>query len=300
MTAGTPGASADFDVTVEISQPTGAGNFLTPTEPYTETETISATTDKGTLRIPTLADTDDEIDGTISVAVQTDPNMTDATKAVNYEASATAAMISIADNDVAGATTAVTVSGPTRVYEGQSADFTFTANPAPTGADVVAVNYRITEVGSFLMTSANTPISAQLMIDADDQNGEVVLSLPTTPDAEDETNGSVIVQVLAYTSGGTVEYNVGSGTDFAAEAELVDDDVNDNSLPSVTIAAETTPISESIESRNATFRLSATSTTPPGSPTVTVSVMISQEGDFLASLAPADINRRVSSAQRWL
>ena len=61
----------------------------------------------------------------------------------------------------------------------------------------------------------------------------------------------------------------------------------------MTIAPEVATISESIESRNATFRLTATSVTPPDTSTVTVSVMISQEGDFLASLDPANINRRV-------
>ena len=146
---------------------------------------------------------------------------------------------------------------------------------------------------SFLVTSANTPLTSHINIDKDDQNGAVVLPLPTTFDADDEPNGSVTVQVLAYTSGGTVQYNVGSGNGFVAQAELIDDDVDDSSLPSVTIAPEVATISESIESRNATFRLTATSVTPPDTSTVTVSVMISQEGNFLASLDPANINRRV-------
>ena len=225
LSAGTPGASSDFKATVEVSITSGDGNFLARTPPYTVEETILAATDKGTLRIPTVADTDDENNVTISVEVQTDPNESDSTKPVNYSASATPASITIEDNDVSGATTAVTISGPAKVYEGQSADFTITANPAPTGTEVVAVNYRITEVGSFLVTSANTPVTGQINIGEDDQNGQKVLSLPTTFDAEDEPNGSVSVQVLAYTSGGTVQYNVGSGNGFVAQAELIDDDV---------------------------------------------------------------------------
>ena len=150
LSAGTPGASSDFKATVEVSITSGDGNFLARTPPYTVEETILAATDKGTLRIPTVADTDDENNVTISVEVQTDPNESDSTKPVNYTASTTPASITIEDNDVSGATTAVTISGPAKVYEGQSADFTITANPAPTGTDVVRVNYRITEVGFIL------------------------------------------------------------------------------------------------------------------------------------------------------
>ena len=66
------------------------------------------------------------------------------------------------DNDDTTVTTSVSISGPTpaggdtraKVYEGESATFTFRANPAPTvGMQEVVVNYRVDKVGSILDSS---------------------------------------------------------------------------------------------------------------------------------------------------
>ena len=242
LTAGAPDVTTDFDATVTVSQPDGAGNFLASAADYNTTVTIDATTNKGTLSIPTLADNVYEIDGTISVTVQADPNTAnpatrDYTKRILYEAVATPATITIEDNDTSGATHTVTVSAPAKVYEGQNAVFTFTATPALTGEDEIAVNYVITKTGAILADSV--ALTGTINIDAD---GPAKLPLPTTSDATAEADGSVTVEVLAYTSGGTLSYNVGAKTpgtnepDYIASAELIDDDVDDGSLPSVTIA----------------------------------------------------------------
>ena len=231
-------------------------------------------------------------------------------KPVNYTASTTPATITIEDNDIAGVSTVVTISGPAsgKVFEGHSADFTITATPAPAGTDVVVVNYRITEVGTFLGTVANTSRTGTINIDVNDQNGAEVLPLPTIQDAVDEADGSLTVQILAYTSGGTVQYNVGSGNDFSATTELIDDDITGDSIPKISIAAESTPISESIHPPVATFRLTATSTTPASNASVFVNIMVVEDpegGEFIQRVEsppgsgnfiidPAQINRRVS------
>ena len=221
-----------------------------------------------------------------------DPAKRDYTKRILYEAVATPATITIEDNDTAGATHTVTVSAPAKVYEGQDAVFTFTATPALTGEDEIVVNYVITKTGAILADSV--ALTDTINIDAD---GPAKLPLPTTSDATAEEDGSVTLEVLAYTSGGTLSYNVGAKTpgtndpDYVASAELIDDDVNDNSLPSVTIAVvdnqdgtDDSTITEDATSGKVTFNLSASTTTPPGNPTVTVQVMVTQEGDFLQSV----------------
>ena len=295
LTAGTPGVNANFDATVRVTQ-TGTGNFLATTPPYNRMVQLSTGTNKGTFRVPTMADATDEDDVTISVTVQADPNASDSTKPQNYTASATAATITIQDNDAPGATTTVTVSGPTRVYESQSADFTFTATPAPSGDDKVTVNYRISEVGSFLTTSANTPISGTIDIGS---GGTKVLSLPTSSDKDVEDDGSVSVQVLAHTTGAIV-YNVGvkpdgsTDPDYIATAELVDDD--DVNLPNMTIASVTSPVGEA-DSPTVDFRITAEALAGGtlGTDSLTVSVQISQEGDFLSGSAET---RRETLADR--
>ena len=284
LTAGTPGAATNFPVRVQITQPTGAGNFLATSESYFDNVPIFASTNKGLLRIPTIADTQDEINGSIAVTVQTDPAASDDRLPVKYVPPATPAMVIIRDNDVQNATTVVLVEGPNpaSIYEGQSAKFTFIATPAPTGDDVVAVNYKIIEVGSFLSDTLQK--TDQINITS---AGPAIRSIPTISDDVVETDGSVAVQVLAYTTGGTVEYNVGlraanldSGPDFIAEVAVISDDVNDLTLPRVTITPVSTPISESVGTGVVQFTLSA-STDPASSDTIMVPVVITQQGDFL-------------------
>ena len=94
-----------------------------------------------------------------------------------------------------------------------------------------------------------------------------------------------------------MEYNVGlraanldSGPDFIAEVAVISDDVNDLTLPRVTIEPVSTPISESVGSGVVQFRLRA-STTPASSDTIMVPVVITQEGNFLNT---TDLSRDVS------
>ena len=132
------------------------------------------------------------------------------------------------------------------------------------------------------MTSANTAITDTITIDS---SGTNKFSLPTSSDAVVEDNGSVSVQILAHTTG--IAYNVGvkpAGTDdpdYIATTILVNDD--DLNLPNVTIAASETSVNEATDP-NVTFTLTAEALTGGslGTGSLTLSVAISQEGDFLS------------------
>ena len=108
----------------------------------------------------------------------------------------------------------------------------FTADMAPSGSDVINVNYRITEFGAFLETSAaGDGITGEIQFEATETTQS--LKLPTIADALDEGDGWLRVQVLAYSSGGTgLQYSVGAAA--IKTTTLLDDD--DDSLPNVTIA----------------------------------------------------------------
>ena len=285
LTAAGPDVTTDFPVTIEIERSAGIGDFLQPNtfifNPLTTTVNIDATTDKGIFEIPTLTDTTSEANGTFTVTLKADPAASDATQASAYlvaTAPNDSAIVTVQDNDTAGATTEVMVSAPSsaKIYESQDAVFTFTATPAPTGNQVVTVNYQLTEVGTFLGTTANTSRTGTIDIDADDQNGQVTLSLSTTPDSDEEDDGTLTIKVLPYTSGTrALTYNIGA--DYTASVQLIDDD--DSTLPEITFGTLTTPISET--AGNAEFTLNASA--EGGAGDVNVDIVISQEGDFIVT-----------------
>ena len=268
---------------VQVTRST-ASSFLSSATDGMEPVTIDSTSNKGTLSIQTVADTADETNGTITVALTT-PSTTSNSK-INYllAQNVAPAVVTVEDNDDSNVTTTVSISGPTpaggdtraKVYEGESVNFTFTANPAPTAGQEVVVNYRVDKVGSILDSSVATSGTTNI-----DSTGTAVLSLATTPDAEDEDDGSVTVRVLGSSSGATIPYNVGVASDSIVMIDLIDDD--DDALPSVTIAAVSTSVAENVVSGTVSFTLSRTG---PTNESLGVTILVTDEGDFIQGDPP--------------
>ena len=89
----------------------------------------------------------------------------------------------------------ITISGTTPVTEGDSAQFTLSANnPVLTGDETISVRVQITETGDFLATPAN--VSPRIINVIIDSSGPGILTLATTPDAIDEVDGKVTARII--------------------------------------------------------------------------------------------------------
>ncbi len=238
-----PAPAADLPVTVTVSQ---SGAFGAATGSRTVTV---PTTGSVTLTIGTSDDSVDELDGSVTVTVNTGGG--------GYTVSNTqgAGTVAVADNDVPQ----VSITAGPGVTEGTNALFTLTAAPAP-AADL-PVTVTITQNGAFGAATGSRTVTVP-------SGGSVSFTVATTDDSTDETDGSVTVTVNTG-SGYTVSNTQGTGT-------VAVSDNDDPPIPQVSITAGPGVT----EGTNALFTLTAV---PAPAADLPVTVTVSQSGAFGAA-----------------
>ena len=151
------------------------------------------------------------------------------------------------------------------IEEGESAEFTLMADPAPSAS--LTINIDVTQDGEFL--TSFRPSSVRLSRNSTTAS----LSLSTTDDLVDEDDGSIRVSIEDAT--GYMSYIVG-------DPDEADIDVNDNDPPEISVSAVASSINEGGTAR---FRIDAT--TAPTS-NLTVHIDVGQTGDFLEDDSPPE------------
>ena len=240
-----PAPTANLDVSVTVSQ---SGDYGAATGKRTVT---IPTTGSVTLTVGTTDDSADETDGSVTATVNAGSGYT-------VSSSQGAATVGVADNDDAP-TPVVSVSAGSGVTEGGDATFTVTASPAP-AADL-AVSVTVSQSGDYGATTGQRTVTVPT-------TGSVTLTVGTTDDDADETDGSVTATVNAG-SGYTV-----SSTQGAATVAVADNDDAPTPVVSVTAGSGVT------EGGDATFTVTAS---PAPAADLAVSVTVSQSGDYGAT-----------------
>ena len=182
-----PAANLSVSVTVSASGDYGAATGQ-------RTVTIP-TTGSVTLTVGTTNDRTDESDGSVTATLDTPA--ADA----GYTVSATqgAATVAVSDDDVPE----VSISGPARITEGESATFNISVDRTP--ATALTVNFTVVRRTG---TTTNSSASQTATIPAGERRGTLVVS--TTDDALDQAPRTIVVTVntgtgytpAAVTSGG--------------------------------------------------------------------------------------------------
>ena len=247
-----PAPSGSLTVSYSVSQ---TGGYVSGDDTGSKSVSLDLSSGTATITVPTEADSADEPNGTVTVALSS---------GTGYTVSGTAgsATVDVADDD-GPALPVVSVSSGAAVTEGTAARFTLTAAPAPTGP--LTVSYTVTQSGDYLadaqlgLKSATVPTS-----------GSVSVSVPTVGDSSDESDGSVTVTVNA-----AVPYTVHS-SDGAATVNVADDDPGSADGPLLSLSRGTSPVTEGTA---VTFTVTA-SPAPSGS--LTVRYHVSQTGDWLS------------------
>ena len=259
------GETALFTVSVSTPAPAGGlvvdvalseeGDF-TDTLPETRTVTVLAGDRTVTVSVSTIDDAVDEPDGKVVARV--------VERATVYTVGdpGTAEVV-VQDTDLP----AVTITADrTPIAEGETASFTVTVStPAPVGGLEVEVALSEEGEGDFTDT---LPETRTVTVPAGDRT--VTVSVATIDDAVDEPDGTIVARVVERAT----VYTVGDpGT-----AEVV---VQDADLPSVTVTADRTPITEG---ETASFTLTVSTPAPDGGLAVEVALSEQGGGDFTDSL----------------
>ena len=244
--AATPAPYQNTTINVTVAD---SGSFANSGQAGSRTVTIG-TSGTATLSVTTDNDSADEADGTITATV---------TSGTGY-AGAPSAVVTVNDNDVPSVTIA---RGTSPVTEGTAAAFTLTASPTPYQDISVTVN--ISQSGSYADSTAARTVTIGT-------SGSASLSIDTTDDSLDETNGSVTATLAA--PGADAGFELGAMANRMATVAVEDDDV-----PAITITAAAATITEGADAR---FTLTAS---PKPYQDITVNVNISQSGSYAASTA---------------
>ena len=240
-----PAPTANLDVSVTVSQ---SGDYGATTGQRTVTV---PTTGSVTLTVGTTDDSTDETDGSVTATVNAGSGYT-------VSSSQGAATVGVADNDAAP-TPVVSVTAGSGVTEGGDASFTVTASPAP--ASNLAVSVTVATTGDYGATTGQRTVTVPT-------TGSVTLTVGTTDDTTDETDGSVTATVNAG-SGYTV-----SSTQGTATVGVADNDAAPTPVVSVTAGSGVT------EGGDAVFTVTAS---PAPASNLDVSVTVSQSGDYGAT-----------------
>ena len=218
-----------------------------------------------------------------------DPLVSDNTMDATYlRGTKTTATITVEDNDDPDTSKpSVTISGPANAEEGDSLVYTITANPAPANSTMISVRVRITETGDFLTDPA--PLNSPRVVNVDvDDTGMGTHTVLTSHDENDEDDEKITARIIAEDSG-SVTYSIGESP--TQITNIVDNDNDD--LPTINISAKTSSVTEKPSPLvNAVFTLTATAGDVVSS-AVDVNLIISEEGNFLAT--PASMPRAAIS-----
>ena len=208
--------------------------------------------------VKTEDDDTDEEDGAVEVTIQTGTGYD-----VPQGAQSTATVV-VQDNDES--VPVISIEAGSSITEGEDAEFTVTADPAPT-ADLV-VNLSIEQQGDFVAPTAVGDKTVTI-----GTSGSATYSITTIGDDEDEANGS-ITATLKTGSG----YDVPQGSQATATVVVQD---NDESAPVISIRAG----SSITEGEDAEFTVTAD---PVPMADLVVNLSIEQQGDFVAMTAVGD------------
>ena len=250
----TEGGNASFTLTASLAPhaPLAVSVAVSQSGDYGVTpgsQTVSIpTSGSATLTIATTNDSVDEADGSVTATVSAGQGYT-------VSGTAGSATVAVADDDDAAppAMPEISITAGSGVTEGGTATFTLTASPAPSSA--LSVSVSVAQTGDFGVSTGSQTVSIPT-------SGSYTLAVATVNDGVDEADGSVTATVSAG-QGYTVSTTAG-----AATVAVADDDV-----PEISIAGG----SGVTEGGDATFTLTAT---PAPHTALTVSVSVSQSGDF--------------------
>ncbi|WP_420604425.1 Calx-beta domain-containing protein [Methylobacterium sp.] len=251
----TPAPSSPLAVTLTVCQ---SGDYAASGETGTRQVTVP-TGGSVAIEVATADDATDEPDGSVSATVEAGTDY--------MVGGAGTASVSVADDDDPvpdPVTPELRLSAGSPVDEGGNAVFTVHADQA-SDADLT-VELTVAQTGDVL--SAPGAGSRQLTLAAGATSA--TLTLATADDGADEPDGSVSVTLDAGTG-----YTVADPPDDAASVA-----VRDNDEPVVSIAAGTKMTGGVTEGAPAAFTLTAT---PAPHAALTVSLAVSQSGDFAAS-----------------
>ena len=249
--SGSPQAAVTVHYTVAAT-----GGYVDSADLGAKQVTLSGSSRK--ITVPTVGDSVEETDGSVTVALAAASNKTDYSLGSTSSASA-----AVADDDAA--LPVVSVTGGAGVTEGTAASFTVTVSPAPTGTDTVTVHYTVSQSGSFVASGDRGAKQVQV-----GSSGSASVSVPTEADSADETDGSVTVTVDSNAA-----YSV-SGSAGSASVDVSDDD--DPALPTVSVTG-----GASVTEGTAAGFTVTVSPAPSGSDTVTVHYTVTQSGSFVTA-----------------
>ena len=235
----TPAPSSALTVDVTVSQ---HGDFASTAS---RTVTIQ-NSGSATLAVPTMNDSADEPDGSVTATLSGGSGYTVST-------SANAATVAVSDDDVPE----LSIASDGDVTEGSAASFTVTADPTPHAS--LGVNVSVSATGDFGVTSAAQTVTIPT-------SGSKSFTVNTSGDSTDEPDGSVTA-TLSSGSGYTVSTSANAAT------VAVSDDDDPPPTPEISIAGS----ADVSEGGNATFTLTST---PAPTTDVDVSVTITQSGDY--------------------
>ncbi len=196
-----PNPTANLDVTVTVAQ---TGDFGVTTG--TRTVTIP-TNGSYTLTVATTGDTADEVDGSVTVSIDT---------GTGYTVSSTSgsATVAVSDDDdpppPPPVDPEISITAGSAVTEGSAASFTVTASPNPEANLDVTVT--VAQSGDFGAATGPRTVTIPTA-------GSYTLTVATTGDSTDETDGSITVTVSSGTG-----YTVSSSNSSATVVVSDDDD----------------------------------------------------------------------------
>ncbi len=236
-----PVPSAALDVSVAVVV---SGDF--GVSPGSHTVTIP-TSGSAALTVATAGDSADEADGSVTATVG-------AGSGYRVSVAAGTAFVGVADDDVPE----VSIAAGADVGEGGDAVFTVSASPAPwAGLDV---SVAVAQSGDFGVSSGSRTVTVPT-------SGTATLRVATADDSADEADGSV-----------TATVGIGSGYTVSAVAGTAAVDVRDDDDPPVSDPVVSITAGSGItEGGDAVFTVSAS---PAPSAPLTVTVAVSQAGDF--------------------
>ena len=244
-----PVPAVDLAVGVTVA---ASGDFGVPTG--ARTVTVPAGQSSATLTLPTVDDSVDEPDGSVTLTVNSDANG-------GYTVgSVSSGSVQVLDDDDPPQVAApvVSISAGPGVSEGGAATFTVSVDAAP-AADL-PVSVSVSASGDFGVVTGSRTVTIAA------GTTSKALSVATVGDTADEADGSVSVTVADG-----ADYDVGTAT---ATVAVADDDEPPPPVVSVTAGAGVT------EGGAASFTLTAS---PPPVSAITVSVSVGASGDFGAA-----------------
>ena len=166
-----PNLAESFNVTVAVSE---SGSFAANGETGSRTVTIGAD-GRGTLTVATTDDAALEADGTITAAIRAGSG---------YDLGSPA-QVSVG---VADTTPRVSIAAGSAIIEGDSAGFTLTADPKPSGT--ISVDVNVSESGSFLADGESGPRTVSI-----GTSGTATFSVATDDDSDDEQKGTITARI---------------------------------------------------------------------------------------------------------